>query len=126
MFLIFRAADRAVAGPRETGYGPRASHTDNAQLLAVGGTDTMETLLVFHEVDDVDHWLSSPKREELFGPLGMTARTFRDPAGSNRVGLIVEVPDVAAWEEALKTDAAAEAMKSDGVRPDTILGLVEA
>jgi hypothetical protein len=56
----------------------------------------------------------------------MTARTFRDPAGSNRVGLIVEVPDVAAWEEALKTDAAAEAMKSDGVRPDTILGLVEA
>ena len=86
----------------------------------------METLLVFHEVDDVDHWLSSPKREELFGPLGMTARTFRDPAGSNRVGLIVEVPDVAAWEEALKTDAAAEAMKSDGVRPDTILGLVEA
>jgi hypothetical protein len=86
----------------------------------------METLLVFHEVDDVDHWLSSPKREELFGPLGMTARTFRDPAGSNRVGLIVEVPDVAAWEEALKTDAAAEGMKSDGVRPDTILGLVEA
>jgi exodeoxyribonuclease III len=52
----------------------------------------METLLVFHEVDDVGHWLASPKREELFGPMGMTARTFRDPAGSNRVGLIVEVP----------------------------------
>jgi hypothetical protein len=50
----------------------------------------MPTLLVFHEVDDVDHWLASPKREELFGPLGMTARTFRDPEGSNRVGLIVE------------------------------------
>jgi hypothetical protein len=63
----------------------------------------METLLVFHEVDDVDHWLASPKREELFGPLGMTVRTFRDPAGSNRVGLIFEVPDFAAWEAALKT-----------------------
>jgi hypothetical protein len=86
----------------------------------------METLLVFHEVEDVDHWLASPKREELFGPLGMTARTFRDPAGSNRVGLIVEVPDVAAWEAALQTDAAAEAMKVDGVRPATIVGLVEA
>lgn len=23
--------------------------------------------MIFHEVDDVDHWLSSPKREELFG-----------------------------------------------------------
>jgi hypothetical protein len=86
----------------------------------------METLLVFHEVDDVDRWLASPKREELFGPLGMTARAFRDPAGSNRVGLMVEVPDVAAWEAALQTQAAADAMKSDGVRPETIVGLVEA
>jgi hypothetical protein len=86
----------------------------------------METLLVFHEVDDVEHWLASPKREELFGPLGMTARTFRDPQGSKRVGLIVEVPDVSAWEEALQTPEVAEAMKFDGVRPETILGLVEA
>lgn len=86
----------------------------------------METLLVFHEVDDVDHWLASPKREELFGPLGMTVRTFRDPQGSNRVGLIVDVPDMAAWQEALQTDAAAEAMKFDGVPPETILSLVEA
>jgi hypothetical protein len=85
----------------------------------------MQTLLVFHEVDDVDHWLASPKREELFGPMGITARTFRDPNGSNRVGLIVEVPDVSVWEEALQTEAAAEAMKYDGVRPETIVGLVE-
>lgn len=85
----------------------------------------METLVVFHEVEDVDHWLASPKREELFGPLGITARTFRDPAGSNRVGLIVEVPDTATWEEALQSEAAAEAMQSDGVRPETILVLVE-
>ena len=85
----------------------------------------MPTLVVFHEVDDVDHWLASPKREEFFGPLGMTARTFRDPAGSNRVGLIAEVPDIAAWEAALQTEAAAEAMKFDGVRPETILVLVE-
>ncbi|MEA2313452.1 MAG: hypothetical protein QOI03_144 [Solirubrobacteraceae bacterium] len=85
----------------------------------------MATLLVFHEVDDVEHWLASSKREELFGPLGMTARTFRDPEGSNRVGLIVEVPDIAAWQQALETEEAAEAMKHDGVRPETIVGLVE-
>ena len=85
----------------------------------------METLLVLHEVDDVDHWLASPKREEVLGPLGITARAFRDPAGSNRVGLIAEVPDMATWEKALQSDAAAEAMKFDGVRPETLLVLVE-
>jgi hypothetical protein len=86
----------------------------------------METLLVCHEVDDVEHWLASQRREEFFGPLGMTARTFRDPQGSNRVGLIVEVPSMSAWEEAMESEGAAEAMKFDGVRPETILGLVEA
>ncbi len=39
----------------------------------------MATYLAFHEVDDVDHWLNSPKREEVFGPLGIAARTFQDP-----------------------------------------------
>jgi len=86
----------------------------------------MPTLLVFHEVDDVDHWLASPKREEFFGPRGMTVRTFSDPEASNRVGLIVEVPSLEAWQEALETDSAAEAMKFDGVRPATVLALVEA
>ena len=56
----------------------------------------------------------------------MTVRTFRDPTGSNRVGLIVEVPDMAAWEAALQSDEAAEAMKYDGVRPETIVALVKA
>jgi hypothetical protein len=86
----------------------------------------MATLLVFHEVDDVDHWLASPKREEFFGPRGITVRTFRDPDGSNRVGLVAEVPDMTAWEQALQTEEAAEAMKYDGVRPETIVALVEA
>jgi len=55
----------------------------------------------------------------------MTARTFRDPGGSNRVGLLVEVPDMESWERALQTEEAAEAMKYDGVRPETIIALVE-
>ena len=86
----------------------------------------MATMLVFHEVDDVDHWAASTKREELFGPIGITARTFRDPAGSNRVALIVETPDLETWEQVLQGEAAAEAMKHDGVRPDTIVGFIEA
>ena len=86
----------------------------------------MPTLLVFHEVDDVDHWLASPKREEFLGPLGMTAKTFRDPEGSNRVGLIIEVPSIEAWQAMLQSEEAAEAMKYDGVRPETMVALVEA
>ncbi len=85
----------------------------------------MTTLLVIHEVDDVDHWLASPKREEFFGPKGLTARTFTDPNGSNRVGLIVETPDIATFESALQADGADDAMKYDGVRPDTIQIFVE-
>jgi hypothetical protein len=85
----------------------------------------MATLLAFHEVDDVEHWLSSPKREEVFGPLGITVRTFRDREGSNRVGLIVDVPDMAAFEGFMQSGAAADAMKYDGVRPETMLILTE-
>ncbi|QEC49330.1 hypothetical protein FSW04_18265 [Baekduia soli] len=86
----------------------------------------MATLLVFHEVDDVDHWLASTRREDFFGPLGITTRTFRDPTGTSRVGLIVDVPDVAAFEASMQTEGAAEAMRADGVRPDTLLVLAEA
>ena len=85
----------------------------------------MATYLVFHEVDDVERWLSSPKREEVFGPMGITARTFHDPEGSNRVGLVVEIPDLAAYQEFMQTEAAADAMKHDGVRPETLLVLSE-
>jgi len=85
----------------------------------------METLLIFHEVDDVDHWLASSKRDEFFEAHGMTApRTFRDPDGSNNVGLMVEVPSMDVFQEALKSDDAAAAMKHDGVRPETIVTLV--
>jgi hypothetical protein len=85
----------------------------------------MPTLLAFHEVDDVDHWLSSPKREEVFGPLGITVRTFRDPEGSKRVGLIAEIPDMAEWQELMQSEGGADAMKFDGVRPETLLILTE-
>lgn len=86
----------------------------------------MPTVLAVHEVDDVDHWLSSPKREELFGPAGVTVRTFRDPKGSNRVGLILEVPDISVVQKILEDQGTAAAMKHDGVRPETLLILEEA
>jgi hypothetical protein len=55
----------------------------------------------------------------------MTVRTFVDPEKTNRVGLIVEVPDMDTFQRMMESEAAADAMKFDGVRPDTILVLVE-
>ena len=65
----------------------------------------MITLMVFHEVDDVEHWVASPKRAELFGPLGIKVRAFRDPQGSNRVGVLVETPDLDTWHAALSSSS---------------------
>jgi hypothetical protein len=85
----------------------------------------MATYVITHEVDDVQNWLSSPKREELFGPMGITVRTFTDPGGSNKTALIAEIPDMDAFQEVMKSDDAAEAMKNDGVKPETLLILSE-
>ena len=48
-----------------------------------------------------------------------------DPEKSNRVGLIAEIPDMAVYQEVMASDAAAEAMKTDGVRPETLHVLLE-
>jgi len=85
----------------------------------------MATVMFVHEVDDVEHWAASPKREEFFTARGMSVRIFRDPQGSNRVGGLIETPDIDALEAALQTEEAAAAMKHDGVRSETLLILVE-
>ncbi|WP_029430018.1 hypothetical protein [Blastococcus sp. URHD0036] len=85
----------------------------------------MSTILVTHEIDDVDQWLASPRRADLLGPLGYTVRTFVDPTDAHRVSLIVEGPGLEAFEQFMQTDAAADAMQHDGVRPDTVRVLLE-
>lgn len=80
----------------------------------------MTSVLVFHDVDDVDHWVASPKRAEIFDPLGITIKTYVDPDGSKTVGLAMEIPDMDAFKAVLDSEAGAEAMKFDGVHPDTI------
>jgi hypothetical protein len=86
----------------------------------------MAEIIAFLEVDDVDQWLRSPKRQELFGPLGITGELFTDPANSNRVGLIANVPDMGAFQKAMQSEQAAEAMRVDGVRPETLVILGKA
>jgi len=87
----------------------------------------MPTVIAYHEVNDSEHWLASSKRQEFFGPLGVTGiREFVDPQNPNRVAVLMDVPDMDAVMAALEGEAAAEAMAHDGVRPETIVMLVAA
>ena len=87
----------------------------------------MPIVLAHHNISKgADHWLNSPKREELFGALGVTnIRTFVDPQNPARVALIMDVPDMGAMMAAMQTKAAADAMAFDGVMPETLVILVE-
>ena len=86
----------------------------------------MPTVIAYHDVKDTEHWLASPKREEVFGPLGVTnIRTFVDPEKPTRVGVLMDVADLDAVMTAMETEEAAEAMAHDGVMPETLVFLVE-
>jgi len=81
----------------------------------------MATVIAVHNVDNVDHWLKSPKRDEFFGARGMTVKTFVSPGGGKRVGIIIEnVVSLEALAQSLQSADAGEAMKYDGVHPESI------
>ena len=70
----------------------------------------MSAIIAYHNVKDVKHWLASPRRQEFFGPLGVTnIRTFVDPQNKARVGVSMNVPDLDALMKAMQTKAAADA-----------------
>ena len=87
----------------------------------------MPTVIGHHNISKgKDHWLKSPKREELFGPLGVTnIRTFVSPDAPTKVAVLMDVPDMDAFASAMQSEAAAEAMKHDGVLPETMVILIE-
>ena len=87
----------------------------------------MPTVIGYHQVKDKDHWLASPKREEVFGPLGVTnIRTFVDPQNPSQVAVLMDVADMGVVMGAMRNAAMAEAMAYDGVLPETLVFLVEA
>src|SRR5258707_4949521 len=87
----------------------------------------MPTIIGHHNITkDTKHWLTSPKRKELFGPLGVTnIRTFVDPQNPTRVAVLMGVADMDALMAAMQTQAAAQAMAYDGVLPPNLVILVE-
>lgn len=86
----------------------------------------MPTVIAHHDVKDTEHWLASPKREEVFGPMGVTnIRTFVDPENPARVAVLMDVPDLDALMASLQEPGMADAMEYDGVQPETLVMLVE-
>lgn len=85
----------------------------------------MATVLITHEVDDVQAWLSSPDRAPFFDHLGYAVRTFTDPTNEHRVGLIVDGPGLDPLLQAVQTSEGAAALQGDGVRLETVQTYVE-
>jgi hypothetical protein len=87
----------------------------------------MPTVVAHHTIGKgKDHWLSSPKREEIFGPLGITnIRTFVDPQDPTQVAVVMDIADLDVVMAAMQRPEMAEAMDHDGVIPETLVLLVE-
>ena len=87
----------------------------------------MPTVIAHHDVKDTDHWLASPTREEVFGPLGVTnIRMFVDPSNPTRVAVLMDVADMDKVMAAMETPVMADAMERDGVLPESLVICVEA
>ena len=90
----------------------------------------MTTAIVFHEVKNGDVWANAWKKEpgsrhEMFSRIGVRARNFRDPQKPNHTGLILEIPDLAAFQQMLASPAGQQAMQEDGLKVETMRMLLE-
>ena len=87
----------------------------------------MPTVIVHHDIrKDTKHWLNSPRRKEIFGPLGVSnIRTFVDPEKPDRVALLMDIADMDRVMAFMQTQAAKDAMEHDGVVPESLVFLIE-
>ena len=90
----------------------------------------MATILIFHEVKNGEQWAEAWRkgkgsRHEMFGKLGIKARTFRDPKNSDSTGVMLEVPDMAGFQKFMESAEAKKAMAEDGLKIETLQMLVE-
>jgi len=61
----------------------------------------------------------------MFGKLGIKCRNFRDPKNPNSTGVLAEIPDMAKFEEMLKSAEGRKAMQEDGLKVETMRMLLE-
>ena len=89
----------------------------------------MPTVIACHELrKDTEHWLASPKREEVLPALGASnIRTFVDQQNPRQVAVLMDVDDLDQLRSALENPSPelVEAMDYDGVVAETLTVLVE-
>jgi len=90
----------------------------------------MATLIIFHNVENGERWAKAwqkraGSRHEMFGQIGVTARTFRDPENPDSTGLIMDVPDMERFQSFMASDEAARAMEEDGLEVQSMRILSE-
>ena len=102
-------AEDSGCGHRSRPRNPTQAYYAAEQGQFVWEVEVCRPCLSSTKVEDVDHWLKSPKREEVFGPAGYTLRTFVDPNDPHTVGLIFEGPGLEKLQEMLQTDEVQEA-----------------
>ena len=86
----------------------------------------MPRVIAMHDVDNVEHWLASPKRDEIFRDVVFDMVTFVHPTDPNKVGLSANISDIEKFLEVYNGPLGVAAMEYDGVRPDTVVMMVEA
>ncbi len=89
----------------------------------------MPTVMVFHEVENGEHWANAWKdgagsRHEFFDGIAKI-RTFRDPNNPNMTGVLADVSDMDAFEKLLASDEGKKAMAEDGLKVETMRVLEE-
>ena len=89
----------------------------NSDLAPFAGATTVA---ITHNVKDADHWLAAwqgeGSRHDDFARHGVAnVRVFQNPEAPKKIGLLVDVADMAAFEAFLNSDEGAAAKAEDGV-----------
>jgi hypothetical protein len=111
----------------KVGRGP-AQHEARAKRVAAHRSEIVRSIIVYHDVTDTDHWLPSPQRKEVLGPLGASnIRTFVDRENPQKVGVLMDIADLDSMLAAIANQSPelAAAMQHDTVRPETLTTLAE-
>jgi hypothetical protein len=90
----------------------------------------MPTAMIFHDVQDGAVWAKAWKqgpgsRHEMFAKIGIACRNFRDPHNPDATGVLAEIPDMAKFQELLRSEEGQRAMREDGLKVDSMRLLVE-
>lgn len=103
----------------------------NSDMPVAAPAGPMTHVMITHEVDDAEHWMSAwrgdDSRHKLFEDNGAKhVHTFLSADDPNLAGLVIAVSDMDAMNAMLASEEGMAAAREDGVRMDTMKVLMEA